>query len=136
MSEEIRWIYRFENFRRAFSLLNSALALDTLSDLEREGMIQRFEYTFELAWKTIKDRLAYEGTRVESGNPRPVIRTAFQSGLIDDGQTWIDMLEHRNVMSHQYDEAAFLDVEENIRHNYIFALERFYESFNEAATHS
>lgn len=129
MNEEIRWIYRFRNFTRAYNRLVEALDRDALDDLQREGMIQRFEYAFELAWKTIKDRLAYEGTQVESATPRPVIRTAFQSGLIDDGQTWIDMLEHRNVMSHQYNEAAFLDVEENIRHTYIFALERFYKRF-------
>lgn len=136
MNEEIRWIYRFRNFTRAYNLLVEALDRDALSDLEREGMVQRFEYTFELAWKTIKDRLVYEGAKIDSATPRPVIRTVFQSGLIDDGQTWMDMLEQRNVMSHQYDEKAFLEVEENIRQKYIFALERFYEGFNEAATGS
>ena len=63
MTEEVRWHYRFRNFSRAFSLLREALEEEasTLNQLEREGVIQRFEYTFELAWNLLKDRLEYDG---------------------------------------------------------------------------
>lgn len=105
-----------------------------LSDLAREGMTRRFRHTFELAWKTMMDRMAYEGTQLPSRTPLTVIRIAFQAGLIDDGQTWIDMLDHRNAMSHEYNEQAFQNFEEAIRNTHYFALERFFNSFNKAAT--
>ena len=68
MAQEIRWQYRFRNFSRAFSLLREALdgEVEDLNDLEKEGVIQRFEYTFELSWNTLKDRLEYDGMVMES----------------------------------------------------------------------
>ena len=97
-----RWQYRFRNFSRAYSLLRQAFNrdMDELNDLEKEGIIQRFEYTFELSWNTLKDRLEYDGVLMESVTPRNVIRTATAAGLIVDGQTWIDMLEDRRNTSH------------------------------------
>ena len=94
MQQEIRWQYRFRNFSRAYSLLSEALerGVDDLNDLEKEGVIQRFEYTFELAWNTLKDRLEYDGVVMESVTPRNVIRTATATGLVADGQTWINIL--------------------------------------------
>ena len=94
MTEEIRWQYRFRNFSRAFALLREALEgeIEALSQLEREGVIQRFEYTFELAWNLLKDRLEYDGIALPTVTPRHVIRQAFQARLIQDGDAWIDML--------------------------------------------
>lgn len=134
MNDEIRWIYRFENFSWALKRLDSALEVKELSDLAREGMTRRFRHTFELALKTMMDRMAHEGTQLPSRTPRTVIRIAFQAGLIDDGQTWIDMLDRRNAMSHDYDEQKFLYAEEAIRNRYSLALERFFDSFTNAAT--
>ncbi len=121
MVQEIRWQYRFRNFSRAYSLLSEALeeGVDVLNDLEKEGVIQRFEYTFELAWNTLKDRLEYDGVVMDSVTPRNVIRTAASVGLVSDGQTWINMLEDRRITTHRYDIAILDDVLNNIGDNYL-----------------
>ena len=125
MQQEIRWQYRFRNFSRAYSLLSEALerGVDDLNDLEKEGVIQRFEYTFELAWNTLKDRLEYDGVVMDSVTPRNVIRTATATGLVADGQTWINMLEDRRNTSHRYDIEILDEVLENIGDNYLHVLE-------------
>ena len=130
-NQEIRWRYRFANFSRAFSLLREALedGADELSDLEREGVIQRFEYTFELAWNTLKDRMEHDGLILPSVTPRAVIRQAFQAKLIEDGDVWIDMLNDRNLMSHNYDFAAFRRVVANIERRYLPILGDVYAKF-------
>ena len=125
--EPPRWQYRFRNFSRAYSLLREAAADDPkrLNDLEREGLVRRFEYTFELAWKTLKDRLEHDGMRIEPiATARNVIRTAYESRLVADGQTWIDMLEDRNRMSHEYDAEAFQEVADNVHRRYLAVLEQ------------
>lgn len=129
MVEEIRWHYRFHNFSRAYSLLSEALeeGVEALNDLEREGVIQRFEYTFELGWNTLKDHLEYEGVTMDSVTPRSVIRTAAAAGLIADGQTWIDMLEDRRNTSHRYDMELLEEVLGNIRDNYLPVLDTLHE---------
>ena len=121
MTQEIRWQYRFRNFSRAFSLLSQALegGYEDLNDLEKEGVIQRFEYTYELSWNTLKDRLEYDGVIMDSVTPRNVIRTAAATGLIADGQTWIDMLEDRISTSHRYDIELLDSVLSNIKNNYL-----------------
>ena len=79
------------------------------------GLVQRFEYTLELAWKTLKDRLESDGAKIKPiVTPRNVIRAAYESGLIDDGRAWMDMLEDRNRMSHEYDREAFKEIAYNI----------------------
>lgn len=78
VTEDVRWKYRFRNFSRAYALLREALEseVEDLSQLEREGVIQRFEYTFELAWNTLKDWLMYEGVVVGTVSSQQVIRAA------------------------------------------------------------
>jgi nucleotidyltransferase substrate binding protein (TIGR01987 family) len=109
MRSDVRWKQRFENFERAFRLLKEAFTQDlgTMSDLEKEGAIQRFEYTFELAWKTLRDYLIYSGVAFDQITPRSVIKQAFAAKIIQDGQVWIDMLEQRNLMSHTYDDESW-----------------------------
>ena len=121
VTQEIRWQYRFHNFSRAYSLLRAAFEreIGELNDLEKEGVIQRFEYTFELSWNTLKDRLEYDGVIMESVTPRNVIRTAAATGLIVDGQTWIDMLDDRRNTSHRYDIELLESVLNNIRDSYL-----------------
>ena len=121
LTQEIRWQYRFRNFSRAYSLLREALEreIEELNQLEREGVVQRFEYTFELAWNTLKDRLEYDGLILTLATPRNVIREASGTGLVSDGQVWIDMLTDRNTMSHQYNFAVFEAVVRNVRNKYI-----------------
>lgn len=114
MNPDIRWRQRFENFDRALGLLQEALAdgQEKLSPLEQEGAAQRLEYTLELAWKCMKDYLEDSGVTISPATPRQVIKEAFVAKIITDGQTWIDMLNHRNLLSHTYDFAVF---EEAIR---------------------
>ena len=107
--EGIRWHYRLHNFSRALRRLQDALkeGAEALNELEQEGVIQRFEYTFELAWNTLKDRLEHDGIVLSPVTPRAVIRRAFQAKLISEGERWIDMLGDRNRMSHTYDSDTF-----------------------------
>lgn len=117
-----------ENFERAFLLLKEALSdLDTLSDLEKEGIVQRFEYTFELAWKTVKDYLEYSGIELNQVTPRAVIKQAFASKIISDGNTWIDMLEQRNLMAHTYSRENFDTAIQLISEHYFAAIHQVYE---------
>ena len=130
-SKEIRWHYRFRNFSRAYTLLSEALdrEVEELNELEREGAIQRFEYTFQLAWLTLKDRLEYGGIVFTEVMPRNVIQQAFAARLIDDAEVWIDMLVDRNLMSHTYDFARFQAVLENVRRRYLPVLGDLYQRF-------
>ena len=109
VSEDVRWKQRFNNFDRAFVLLREALDRkpETLSMLEKEGVIQRFEYTFELAWKTLKDYLEEGGLIIAPVTPRQVIKEAFAAKVISDGEVWIKILDHRNLLSHTYDLSVF-----------------------------
>lgn len=121
MAREIRWQYRFRNFSRAYSLLRGALEgeIEDLNDLEKEGVIRRFEYTFKLSWNTLKDRLEHDGIIMDSVTPRNIIRTAAATDWIADGQTWINMLEDRISTSHRYDIELLESVLCNIQNNYL-----------------
>jgi nucleotidyltransferase substrate binding protein (TIGR01987 family) len=125
MSTELRWKQRFANFSRAFSQLEQAVSqIDSLSRLEKEGLVQRFEYTFELAWKTLKDYL--ESQSVDAKFPREVIKQSFFYEIIADGETWMDMLEKRNLMAHTYDENNFLVAVQVIVQSYYPAIKQLY----------
>src|SRR5690554_1958308 len=102
MEYDMRWKQRFSNFKKAQKQLTEFIEKEELNKFEIQGLIQCFEYTFELAWKTMKDYLEQEGFTVKS--PRSTIKTAFQIQLISDGHTWINALEKRNLMAHTYDE--------------------------------
>lgn len=127
-----RWHYRFKNYQRAFTLLREAVEASEekgLSQLEKEGLIQRFEYTMELAWKTMKDYLESENVVIDQVTPRNVIRLAFEANIIKDGQTWMDALDSRNKMSHTYDFAQFEAVIADIKKSYLAAMDDAYEFF-------
>lgn len=130
---DIRWKQRFFNFSRALVLLREPFdrGTDTLSMLEREGAIQRFEYTFELAWKVLKDFLEAEGATIIPLTPRQVIKDAFAAGIISDGQAWIDMLDQRNLLSHNYDEQVFGKAVDAIAQRYLPALAAMHAWFRE-----
>lgn len=102
MSKKIRWKQRFKNLEKAYSQLQKGLAISKPSELERQGIIQSFEFTFELAWKTLKDYLESEGVKVSF--PRDVIKEAFHHEILEDGKTWLEMLDKRNLIAHTYDE--------------------------------
>ncbi|NLJ40824.1 MAG: nucleotidyltransferase [Clostridiales bacterium] len=116
MASDIRWKQRFSNFEKAVGQLTEFIEKGDLNKFETQGLIQCFEYTFELAWKTIKDYLEQEGFIIKS--PRQAIKTAFQTELIHDGHTWIDALEKRNLMAHTYDEDRAIEAADLIRNSY------------------
>ena len=101
MDKEIRWKQRFVNLAKAFDRLKRGVAIAIPSDIEKQGIIQSFEFTFELSWKTLKDYL--ESRSVLVSFPRDVIKEAFGHELISGGP-WMEMLEDRNLLAHSYDE--------------------------------
>lgn len=116
MSSQIRWEQRFSNFRKALNELKEATEKGDYSKLERQGLIQCFEFTIELAWKTLQDLLTYKG--YETKGPKPVVKQSFQDGIIKDGNGWIEMLESRNITSHTYNEKIALEISEDIINKY------------------
>ncbi len=101
---DVRWKQRFENFEYALKTLSAAIELSitrTLSDLEKQGLIQSFEFTHELAWKVLKDFLENQG-ETEIYGSKDTVRKSFNSGLIENGEVWIDMINSRNLTSHTY----------------------------------
>ena len=123
--KDIRWKQRFENFEKAFKLLEKFIALNEPDEIARAGGIQFFEMTFELAWKILKDYL--ENERYITKSPRETIKLAFQIGLISDGHDWIDGLDDRNLTVHTYDEEIAITVENRIRNKYYPLLRILYD---------
>lgn len=117
-SAELRWQQRFENFNKAVTLLASACEQDEYSDLERAGLVQTFEFSFELAWNTLKNLLFHEGH--DPRTPRETFRTAFTAGYLTETETAtaLDALDKRNLLSHSYDEATAEEAVQLIRENY------------------
>jgi len=106
MDKDIRWKQRFENYMKALATVKGAVELAIsrdLSDLEKQGLIKGFEFTFELAWNLMKDYLEEQGITDIIGS-KGAIRHAFNKNIIMDGQVWMDMIEARNLASHSYDE--------------------------------
>lgn len=101
MSNENRWLQRLQNLNKAFKRLEDACDQDEYSELEVAGLVQTYEFTFELCWKTLKDKLTFEGYEVNS--PREVINKAFEMSLLGDVDQWLEALESRNLFSHTYD---------------------------------
>ena len=122
MEQDIRWQQRFASFQKAFNQLERAVTQETYSDLEREGLIQRFEYTYELSWKTLQDLLEYKGYPDVKG-PRPVIEQAYKDGYIANGATWMAMKKSREQTSHTYDEPTAQTIAAAIKETYFAAFQ-------------
>lgn len=120
MKEEndIRWKQRFANYQKALHRLNGYADYLYFSELERQGFIQAFEYTFELAWNVMKDYLEYQGN-VDIRGSRDAIKLAYNMNLISDGEKWMQMIDDRIKTSHTYDEDKMEEVEENIKNIYL-----------------
>ena len=115
-TQDIRWQQRFANYKKALAQLSGAVLQNRehpLSDLEKQGLVQAFEYTFELGWNTLKDYLTFQGITDLVGS-RDTIREAFSRGLIDDGEGWMGMLVDRNRSSHTYNEELAEEITTNI----------------------
>lgn len=101
------------------------------NDIVIDGTLHRFKFTFELAWKTIKDYLEYSGIIDGVGSPREIIKTAYANGIIDDGEEWIKMMLARNSLSHLYDEEKSREIYIEIKKIYINLFESLNEKFSE-----
>ena len=132
---DIRWKQRFQNFDRAFVLLRDAMEHGpaALNQLEKEGVIQRFEYCFELAWKTIKDYLEAGGYVFAVVTPRQVLKDAYGAKILADGQVWIDMLDHRNLLSHTYSPVVFEQAVAAIHTRYLAGIEQLHDFMHNQA---
>jgi nucleotidyltransferase substrate binding protein (TIGR01987 family) len=132
-AKDIRWIQRFNNFTKAYSQLKDAVLLARqreLSKLEAQGLIQAFEFTHELAWNTLKDFLVHRGVLNLYGS-EDTTRAAFQAGLIDNGEVWMDMISSRNLTSHTYNEAVAKQIIVAIRESYFSEFEALLRILNE-----
>ena len=128
MNKDIRWKQRFQNYKKALLTIKNAVELSAsreLSDLEKQGVIQGFEFTFELAWNLMKDYLEEQGITGIIGS-KNAIRHAFNKGLIDDGEVWMDMVKDRNIASHVYDDETAEDL-------FIAIINTYYSQFNKLA---
>ena len=107
MEQDIRWLQRYSNYHKACQRLlevtESGKSINDLSELEQEGLVQRFEYTFELAWKVLQDLMNYKGYEFMSG-PTGTLKMAFEDGMLSDQDGWRKMAKSRNTLSHVYDE--------------------------------
>jgi nucleotidyltransferase substrate binding protein (TIGR01987 family) len=128
-SEDVRWKQRFQNFEKAFVFLKEAVEKDSLSQLEKAGLIQIYEFTFELAWKTLKDYLQLKGFEINF--PRDTIKVSFQCNMISNGDLWMDMLEKRNLMSHTYDETKAELACQLIKNQYFALISALYDKLND-----
>jgi nucleotidyltransferase substrate binding protein (TIGR01987 family) len=132
---DIRWQQRLVNFERALRLLREAMAEgpEALNQLEKEGVSQRFEYCFELAWKTVKDYMEASGVVFDVVMPRQVIKDAFAAKVLNDGATWIAMLDHRNLLSHTYNPVVFEQAVAAIHQRYLPQLEQLHTFLQQEA---
>jgi len=119
--QDIRWHQRLVNFTKAFNQLERFIGEDELNEMEEQGLIKAFEYTYELSWKTLQDLLKDKGYLSIVG-PRPVIEQSFQDGYILDGKGWMRMHNSRNLTSHTYDEETAKEIIESIRNEYFVLL--------------
>ena len=113
MSEDIRWKQRLENYSKALRQLTRFIEKGELNEFEQQGLIQCFEYTYELAWNSIKDVFEAQGEVGIIGN-RDAFRLAFKRGLIENGETWMEMIKSRALTSHTYNEDVANDISSKI----------------------
>lgn len=122
MNKDIRWIQRFNNFKKSLKQLDGAIALIAkrdLSDLEKQGVIQAFEYNYELAWNVLKDFYENQGEQNIQGS-RDAIKLAFKRGIITNGDVWMSMIRSRALTSHTYNEETTLEILKDIIEKYYF----------------
>ncbi len=123
-----RFSERKEDYGKALLKLEESLKEEP-SEIVIDGILHRFEFTFELAWKTIKDYLEYMGISEKIGSPRENIQLAYKQGIISDGELWIEIMLARNSLSHLYDEETSRKIYEKIKTSYIKALKELEEKF-------
>mgnify|MGYP005794215725 CR=1 FL=1 len=118
-----------EAYKKALGRLEEALQ-EKETDLVIDGVLHRFEFTFELSWKTMKDCLEYLGIVSKTGSPREIIQAAFKQGLIENGERWIDIMLARNSLSNLYDEETSREIYYKIKEIYVKEFKRLEEKLN------
>ncbi|MCI5120449.1 MAG: nucleotidyltransferase [Candidatus Electrothrix sp. AUS4] len=130
MNEDIRWKQRFSNYQKALRQLQKFIDKGELSELEEQGLIKSFEYTYELAWNTIKDFLEFQGHSDMFGS-RDAFRKAFQLGIIEDGAIWMDMIKSRNRTTHTYNEETANEISGTVISVYFDAFKKLHEKLED-----
>jgi nucleotidyltransferase substrate binding protein (TIGR01987 family) len=125
MEQDIRWKQRFSNYLKAFSQLKKFIDKGELNELEEQGLIQAFEYTYELAWNVMKDYYVYEQAVENIQGSRDAIRLAFNRELIKDGKAWMEMIESRIKSSHTYNESTAEEIVNKILTSYFDCFKDF-----------
>jgi nucleotidyltransferase substrate binding protein (TIGR01987 family) len=131
MSEkDVRWIQRYSNYAKALGQLSKFIEKKELNELEKQGLIQAFEYTYELAWNTIKDYFENQG-ETEIHGSRDAFRLAFKRGLVENGQAWMDMIKSRTLTMHTYNQEVadtIADAVFNIYYTEFVRLEKTFQA--------
>ena len=122
-------IESYATFKKAFSKLKEFIETDNGSEKDKAAIIHAYEYTFELWWKSLQRYLQDFETITEFG-PGSTIRNAFQYGLIEDGQDYMDLLKDRNLIAHTYKENIATEIYQRILEKHIFTLEKFIKNFD------
>lgn len=132
-----RFVERRNDYKSALNKLEESLENipneieETTLQVLIDGTLHRFEFTFELAWKTIKDYLEYMGITNKVGSPRENIQLAYKQGIIEDGEIWIEIMLAKNELSHLYDEQTSRKIYDNIKNRYIKELKKLEEKFEQ-----
>ena len=129
-NNDIRWKQRFQNFEKAMGHLEDALEILDPDLLQKAGIIQFFEMSYELAWNVLKDYLEEQGF-IDVNSPRSAIKKAFEVGLIENGHVWMNLLLDRNLTAHTYDEEKATEVEELIHERYFPLLMQLYQNLKQ-----
>jgi len=127
-TQDIRWQQRFQNFSKSMQFLKQALEIPNPDIVQKAGIIQFFEMSFELAWNLLKDYLESQGFE-DVKSPRAALKKAFETNLIEAGHNWMELLQDRNLTSHTYDEQKASDMEQLIQHKYYPLLNALLHSF-------
>lgn len=132
MNTNLRWKQRLDNYHYALIQLQNAIKLAhsrPLTDLEKQGLIQAFEFTHELSWNVMKDYFVYQGNSEITGS-RDAVREAFSKGLLDDGEGWMEMIKSRNLSSHTYNQKIADEIIEKILSSYGTLFDSFFDKMS------
>ena len=129
-NQDVHWEQRFQNFTKSMHHLENALQIPDPDIVQKAGIIQFFEMSFELAWNMVKDYFEEQGF-VDIKSPRGALKKAFETGIIEDGHDWMDLLVDRNLTSHTYDEQKATDLEQLIHNKYFPLMNALLISFTQ-----
>ena len=127
-NQDVRWEQRFQNYTKSMRHLEDALQIPNPDIVQKAGIIQFFEMSFELAWNMVKDYLEDQGFQ-DIRSPRGALKKAFETGIIENGHDWMDLLVDRNLTAHTYDEQKATDMEQLIHNKYFPLLKALLISF-------